>query len=256
LSFSALVFAISTPPALRGLDGTLLAMDEREIETALAAAERELAAGRSPDLGATGFWRAVTAVKKRRDLVDIYADRVARIDRAVFRRRVRLVLPATVGVALLTLAASFGLVVLFVAVSLDHPLRELAVLVGMGALLVATHDLAHLVTGALWGMRFTDWFIKPPMPQPGLKLDYASYLRATPRQRAWMHASGAIVSKIVPFAVVPYAVAIGCDLWCVVSLLAVGAVSIVTDIVFSVRASDWKKFRREMKLSRVGVRAG
>ncbi|HYR92827.1 MAG TPA: hypothetical protein VEP48_01380 [Methylomirabilota bacterium] len=225
-------------------------MDEREIEAALAAAERELAADRSPDLAAMGFWRAVTAVKKRRDLVDNYAERIARIDRAVFRRRVSLLLPASVGVVLLSLAAAVGLVVLVVAPSLDHPLRDLAVLVGMGALLVATHDLAHLVTGALWGMHFTDWFIKPPMPQPGLKLDYASYLRATPRQRAWMHASGAIVSKIVPFAVVPYALAIGCDTWCVASLLAVGAASIVTDVLFSVRASDWKKFRREMKLAR------
>jgi hypothetical protein len=225
-------------------------MDEREIEAALAAAEREIAADRSPDLAATRFWRAVTAVKKRRDLVDTYAERIARIDRAVFRRHVPLVLPASVGVVLLSLAAAVGLVVLVVAESLDHPLRDLAVLVGMGALLVATHDLAHLVTGALWGMRFTDWFIKPPMPQPGLKLDYASYLRATPRQRAWMHASGAIVSKIVPFAVVPYALAIGCDLWCVVGLLAVGVVSIVTDVLFSVRASDWKKYRREMKLAR------
>jgi hypothetical protein len=241
---------MSTPPALRGIDGTLLAMDEREIDAALATAERELAGDRSPDLTAIGFWRALTAVKKQRALVDRYAERIARIDRAVFRRRVRLVLPATVGVALLTLAAVFGLVALGAAASLDHPLRELAVLVGMGALLVATHDLAHLVTGAIWGMRFTDWFIKPPMPQPGLKLDYASYLRATPRQRAWMHASGAIVSKIVPFAVVPYALAITCDTWCVASLLAVGAVSIVTDVLFSVRAADWKKFRREMRLAR------
>jgi hypothetical protein len=120
----------------------------------------------------------------------------------------------------------------------------------MGALLVSTHDLAHLVTGAIWRIRFTDWYVKPPMPQPGLKLDYASYLRATPTQRAWMHASGAIVSKIVPFAVVPYALATGCDAWCVAALVAVGVVSIVTDVLFSVRAADWKKFQREMKLAR------
>ncbi|HLQ06073.1 MAG TPA: hypothetical protein VK197_10545, partial [Verrucomicrobiae bacterium] len=102
-------------------------MDERDIETALAAAERELAAGRSPDLGATGFWRAVTAVKRQPALVDRYAERIARIDRAVFRRRVRLVVPATVGVALLVLAAAFGVVALGIAASFDHPLRELAV---------------------------------------------------------------------------------------------------------------------------------
>jgi hypothetical protein len=250
LSFSALVFAIWTPPALREFDGTLLAMDEREIDAALTAAERELAAGRSPDLRATGFWRAVNAVKRQRALVDRYAERIARVDRGTFRRGVTLVLPASIGVVLLAAAAVFGLVALGIAPSFDHPLRELAVLVGMGALLVSTHDLAHLVTGAIWGMRFTDWYVKPPMPQPGLKLDYASYLRATPTQRAWMHASGAIVSKIVPFAVVPYALATGCDVWCIAALVAVGVVSIVTDVLFSVRAADWKKFQREMKLAR------
>lgn len=225
-------------------------MDEREIDAALTAAERELAAGRSPDLRTIGFWRAVTAVKRRPELVERYAVRIARIDRGSFRRRVRLVLPASVGVALLGLAAIFGLLALGIAASLDHPLREFAVLVGMGALLVATHDLAHFVTGAIWGMRFTDWFIAPPMPQPGLKLDYASYLRATPAQRAWMHASGAIVSKIVPFAVIPRALAVGCDAWGVGILVAVGVASILTDVVFSVRAADWKKFSREIRLSR------
>ena len=225
-------------------------MDEREIDAALSRAERELAAGRSPDLRTIGFWRAVTAVKRRPELVERYAVRIARIDRGSFRRRVRLVLPANVGVGLLGLAAVFGVVALGIAASFDHPLRETGVLVGMGALLVATHDLAHFVTGAIWGMRFTDWFIAPPMPQPGLKLDYASYLRATAAQRAWMHASGAIVSKIVPFAVIPYALTVGCEAWCVGISLAVGIASILTDAVFSVRASDWKKFRREMRNAR------
>ena len=225
-------------------------MDEREIDAALSAAERELAAGRSPDLRTIGFWRAVTAVKRRRELVERYAVRIARIDRGAFRRRVRLVLPASVGVALLGLAAALGLLALGIAASIDHPLRELLVLVGLGARRGATHDLAHFVTGAIWGMRFTDWFIAPPMPQPGLKLDYASYLRATAAQRAWMHASGAIVSKIVPFAVIPYALAVGSEAWCVGILLAVGVASIVTDVVFSVRASDWKKVRREMRHTR------
>jgi hypothetical protein len=225
-------------------------MDEREIDAALTAAERELAAGRSPDLRTIGFWRAVTTVKRRRELVDRFAERVARVDRGTFRGRVPLVLPAPVGIVLLVVGAAAGLLALWIAASFDHPRRELAVLLGMGFLLASTHDLAHLATGTLWGIRFTDWFIAPPMPQPGLKLDYASYLRATPARRAWMHASGAIVSKIVPFGVVPYALAIGCDTWCIAILLAVGVVSIVTDVLFSVRTSDWKKFRREMRYAR------
>jgi len=116
---------------------------------------------------------------------------------------------------------------------------------------VCTHGLAHFVVGAAVGIRFTDWFIDlPKRPQPGLKVDYASYLRASPRQRAWMHAAGAIATKVVPFLVIPYALAIGTDLWVVLALLALGVVQVVFDVLYSVRASDWKKFRREMRLAR------
>jgi len=86
-------------------------------------------------------------------------------------------------------------------------------------------------------------------PQPGVKTDYASYLAASPKQRAWMHASGAIVSKIIPFALIPAALIAGVPRWSIVLLIVVGAVSIITDAIWSTHFSDWKKFRREMALA-------
>jgi len=229
-------------------------VDERDIESSLANCESELAAGRAPNVATHGFWKAVAGVKRRPDLVARYADRIARIDRAVFVDRVKLRFPAMRGVAVLAAGSLIGLVILRVAAGFDHPLRELAVLVGMGALLVCTHNLAHFVVGTIAGIRFTDWFIDlPKRPQPGLKIDYASYLRAPARSRAWMHASGAIVTKLVPFVVIPYAAAIGCDAWTILVLLVLGIVQIVTDLAWSVKASDWKKFRREMKIARATV---
>ena len=59
-------------------------------------------------------------------------------------------------------------------------------------------------------MRFTDYFMGgPPPPRPGLKMDLGTYLRADPRARAWMHASGAIATKIAPFAVLAFWPGIG-----------------------------------------------
>ena len=226
-------------------------MDEAEIDRVLARCERDLGSGRRPDLRAEGFWRAVSAIKGRADFVARYAERAADIDREVFTRRVRVRLSAAGGVALLVLGSLFGIVVLWVAAAFQHPTRELLVLVGMGAILVCTHDLAHFVVGSLSGIRFSHWYVDlPRVPYPGLKIDYASYLRAAPASRAWMHASGAIVSKIVPFVVLLYAVSIDCDAWAVLVLAAVGVVSIITDVLFSVRASDWKRYRREMRLAR------
>jgi len=226
-------------------------VDEVAIDRALAACEQQLQAGRTPDLRAIGFWRAVAAVKRRRDLVDRYASRIAAVDRQSFRRRVRLTFPVGVGIVLVVGGLLVDLVFLAVASGAQHPWREILVLVGAVGLDVATHGIAHLAVGALVGIDFSDWFIDlPKKPQPGFKIDYASYLRAAPRQRAWMHAAGAIATKLTPFLVIPYAMAIGTETWTVLLLLALGIIQIITDVLFSVKASDWKKFRREMKIAR------
>jgi len=226
-------------------------MDAGRIERTLDEAERMLGRGTPIDLRTLGFWRAVAAVKREPKYVERYADRIAEIDREAFRRRMPLRFPAGLGVALLTLGSFFGLIVLWLAAAFQPPTKELLVLVGMGAVIVSTHGLAHVIYGTLVGIRFTDWFFDIPFrPQPGFKTDYGTYLRAPASARAWMHASGAIVSKIVPFAVVPYAISINCATWAVLLLVAAGIAAIVIDVLFSVRASDWKKFRREMRLAR------
>lgn len=230
---------------------SLWPMDGQAIEAALAAVERELAAGREPDLRALRFWRAVDAVKRDRALVPRYAERIARLDRDAFVRAVPLRLPAAAGIVLLVIGLAIGLAFVAIAPSFDHPWRELAFLVALGALDLTTHGLAHLVVGAAVGIRFTDSFVDlPSKPQPGLKVDYASYLRAPARARAWMHASGAIVTKIVPFPVLALAFAAGADAWALIVIAVIGLAQIATDVLFSVKTSDWKKFRREMALAR------
>ena len=224
---------------------------DRSIDAILAACEQDLAAGGAPDLRATGFWRAVTQVKKHPELAQPFAARIARIDRATFRRRVRLVFPVDLGIALVLGGLLIDMLFLALALGAGHPWREVLVLLGAAGLDIAVHGLAHLVVGTLVGIEFTDWFLDlPKRPQPGFKIDYGSYLRASARSRAWMHAAGAIATKLVPFLVIPYALAIGTDSWAIWVLAAVGVLQILTDVLFSVRASDWKKFRREMRFAR------
>ena len=228
-------------------------MEERAVESALVACEGELEAGRSPDLRGLGFWRAVATVKTHPALVDRYGERIARVDRAAFRRRVRLVFPAPVGIVLVAGGLVVDVAFLIAAAQVATPAREILLLVGAAGLDVATHGLAHLVVGAIVGIRFTDWFVDlPKRPQPGFKIDYASYLRTPARSRAWMHASGAIATKLTPFVVFMYALAIGVDPWVLGILAVVGVLQIVSDMTLSVKSSDWKKFRREMKLARGG----
>jgi hypothetical protein len=100
------------------------------------------------------------------------------------------------------------------------------------------------------GIKFTAWFIgKITQPQPGVKTDYSSYLRTPPRSRAWMHAAGAIVTKLLPFLMIGAGLATGVPAWAVWALVAMGVVGLATDVLWSTKASDWKKFQREMSFA-------
>jgi hypothetical protein len=65
-----------------------------------------------------------------------------------------------------------------------------------------------------------------------------------------MHASGAIATKLAPFIALAFAPAVGAPGWSVAILLVFGVLQIVTDLVFSTKASDWKKVRREVAIAR------
>lgn len=224
-------------------------MEQGEIQAALTAAERALAEGRG--LQGTGFWRAVGAVKENPDLVEEHADRIGRIDGEAFQRWALLTVPLWAGTALMVVGTLVGLGLVLAAYYVDEPWDGILLLVGTGATMVTTHGLAHLVVGRLVGMRFHSWFIGSiRMPQPGVKTDYAGYLRVPARSRAWMHASGAIVTKLIPFLALGPALVIPVPTWATVILVVVGVGQIVTDVLWSTKASDWKKFRREMSYAR------
>jgi hypothetical protein len=144
-----------------------------------------------------------------------------------------------------------GLAVVFWAYQVEQPWNGLALLAGTGITLVTTHGLGHLVAGRLVGIRFTHWFIgEISRPQPGVKIDYATYLRTPARARAWMHASGALVTKTVPLLALPPAFVMDAPGWTVALLIVIWIVMTATDILWSTKSSDWKKFSREMGIAR------
>lgn len=237
---------------------------EEEYQGAFARIEAEVDKGNT-DLAALGFWRLVRQVKIDPRLAEHWADVAGRIDRKAFERSVRPRLPVWLGNSILLLASAVLIVALFVAIGLgrdavgagDQLLPGLIAVAAAGGLSVNLHDLAHWIVGRMVGIRFTSYFLKKPLLTPGLKIDYASYLRTPPGARAWMHASGAIVSKIAPFAVfvavyLPHRAA-GYDLfpsWSLWVILGIGVVQIITDILFSTKKSDWKRFGRERRVAR------
>lgn len=222
-------------------------MDASKVDEVLHEAEEALDGGRS--IKGTGFWAAVSSARVDRQIAEEFADRIAVIDRLAFERAVGPRVSASVGTGILTAGSVAAVVALVVADNLkNRMLRTLLVLGSFGALEITTHSLTHWAVGRLVGIRFTHYFVGgPPPPRPGAKIDYASYLRTPPSRRALMHASGAVVTKLIPFAFIPVAVKLEVYRWVIYLLLAVGLVQIVTDILFSTKTSDWMKVRRELR---------
>ena len=213
----------------------------------------EVAVGEgNTDLRALGFWRIVARVKPDRLLVHEHADQIGRIDTAAFRAGVRLRVPVWAGNLLLLAGIVAGGVAVWLAFVWDTALWKGLALLAAGAIwAIAVHSPAHWLVGRAIGIRFTDYFMGgPPPPRPGLKTDYATYLRADPDSRAWMHASGAIATKLAPFVALAFWPASGAPWWSGAGLLALGVLQIATDVTLSTKSSDWKKFAREKAVAR------
>lgn len=223
----------------------LRVMTEAEITALLDEAEAILERGGSlPD---TSFWKAVGAVKRSPELAPRLGGRIASIDRKAFEDWARLVVPLPVGTALATGGTLLGLGGVAAAYFTTNPVNWIVFGAGVAALLGATHGLAHLIVGNLVGIRFTHWFMASVFrPQPGVKVDYATYLVTPPEKRAWMHASGALVGKAIPFLLVPAAIAADLPGWFTWALGGFGVAQVATDVLWSTKSSDWKRFRREM----------
>ena len=221
-----------------------------DIDRTLSACEAALSRPGKIDLIGLGFWRAVSRVKRHPDLIPTYGARIARIDREAFLRAAPIALPASVGFALEVLSTIVVLAMIGVAPRAPVLVGPALYITGTAGLIAATHGLTHVLVGSAMGMRFTHFYAIPPFkPQPGFKTDYATYLRVPARSRAWMHASGAIVSKVIPFAVAGFAAATGAPTWTLAILLGIGVLQLVTDFTLSTRTSDWKKFKREMRFA-------
>jgi hypothetical protein len=220
-----------------------------EVEDILARGEAALSHPGVIDLRSLGFWRAVRAVERHPDWIPAYADRIGALDRQAFERGVRARLSLEQGFAALVLGTILGVRLVVAASRVSRRWQAPLLLGGTGLLLASTHDLAHVLIGHLFGIRFVALYSACiRRPQPGVKIDYASYLKVSPMKRALMHASGAVVTKLVPFVVLAVARRQRATSWVATALAILGVAQIATDALLSTRFSDWKRVNRQVRL--------
>lgn len=220
-----------------------------DVEAVLDRAEASVARG--DGLAGTGFRKLVAAAKRDQDLTRQHGARIAAIDDAAFRQWALLVVPFVPGTILATLAALGGVGLIVWARQMVDDRGGTAAVVAFAAavvmLLASTHGLGHLVVGRLLGIRFSSWYVaRIDRPQPGVKLDYETYLASTPTRRAWMHAAGALTTKLVAFGLPVAAIWAGMPGWLVWVLAGLAVVTLIADFAWSTKSSDWARVRREL----------
>ncbi|MFB3737697.1 MAG: hypothetical protein ACE14W_01880 [Candidatus Velamenicoccus archaeovorus] len=214
--------------------------------------------GGDTDLSRLGFWRLLREIKVDPMLSEHWADVVGRIDGKAFERAVRPRFPVWFGNAVLVLGTLVGAAAVVLAMRTSSEVLAGLALVAAGLIWsLSLHDLAHWLVGRAVGIRFTSYFFGGPFPpRPGMKTDYATYLRTPPGGRAWMHASGALATKVAPFVALAFRWATEAPAWAAWILVGYGLLQIVTDVLFSTRSSDWKKVRRERAVARARAARG
>lgn len=160
------------------------------------------------ELGDLGFWDAAAELKRDPALADRYADRAGRLDCRAFGEKWTVSLSVGHAVALVLTASALALVTY--GVTNPDLLGGLALFAAAALLATAPHPLAHFVAGRLVGIDFQFYFLDgSPEVRPTLKMDYATYLRASPRERAAVHLSAPIVSTLLPLGVLGVSIASG-----------------------------------------------
>jgi hypothetical protein len=194
-----------------------------DLDTALGEIEKKLEE-KDYSVRELGFWRLVEKVKRDPELIEKYAERIGRIDQRIFRDRAPFTLGVASGNFLELLGVVASLAILAWGAAYRGPYPWALPLIAALLLSTAVHPLAHLLAGKLAGIRFTFYFLNGPLRvEPTLKIDYATYLRASPRQRAWMHLAGAVATTISPLIVLIIAYFLGMPR---LSLLALAALSL------------------------------
>ncbi len=224
-------------------------MNASDITEILETAERQLADGRS--LAGSGFWGAVRSVKQDSTLVERFAERISAIDAEAHNQWALLSMPLWLGNLAALVATAFFIWLVGQGYQWGAPWNGVAMIAGGFGLMTSLHSPAHLLVGRAFGMRYTKWFVgEISRPQPGVKIEYSSYLRTPPMQRAIMHAAGAVVSKLAMWLTFIGGFFAEIPVWALVVLAGGSVLTTATDVVISRRSGDWKKAAREYQFSR------
>ncbi|MCX9011352.1 MAG: hypothetical protein OIN66_09540 [Candidatus Methanoperedens sp.] len=185
-------------------------------------------------------FRAIIDQVKRDKIKD---DEILKLIADISQKRFMENAPFTLSVPLgnlLELAVTAAAVILAFQVNSDWMLYISALV-----LLTTLHPLSHYLTGSMFGIRFTHYYLDGPARfEPTLKIDYFSYLKASAKARALMHASGVVITVAAPLIVAVIALDKGASA-AAAYLFILFLALIVFELLTSTKIGDLMRAKRE-----------
>lgn len=177
-------------------------------------------------------------VKKDRINDDDLLEQIENVSVKRFREKVSFTLSVASGNALAIIAT-------VAAVVLAFQKGELMVYISALILMTSLHPLSHYLAGNLLGIRFTHYYLDGPARfEPTLRIDYSSYLKASPERRALMHASGVVGTVAAPLIVALMALNKGAD-GAAFNLFILFLLLVVFELLTSTKSGDLMRAKRE-----------
>ncbi|VVB56226.1 Uncharacterised protein [uncultured archaeon] len=185
------------------------------------------------------FLSIVDKIKKDKINDDELLTQIENLSRKRFEKKVSLTLGLFTG-NLLEIIATIAAIVLAFQVNTGWVLYLCALI-----LMATLHPLSHYLTGRLFGIRFTHYYLNGPARiEPTLRINYFSYLKAEGVKRALMHASGVIGTLAAPLIVAIIALDKG-SLGVAMNLMYFFLLLIVFELLTSTKIGDLMKAKRE-----------
>ncbi len=185
------------------------------------------------------FLSIVNKIKKDKTNDDELLRKIENLSRKRFEEKGSLTLGLFSG-NLLEIIVTIAAVVLAFRVNADLMLYFVTLI-----LMATLHPLSHYLTGSLFGIRFTHYYLNGPARiEPTLRINYFSYLKAKGIKRALMHASGVIGTLAAPLIVALIALDKG-ESGVAINLMYFFLLLIVFELLTSTKVGDLMKAKRE-----------
>ena len=191
------------------------------------------------DYNGKKFWGIVDQVKKDRIKDDELLGLITGISQKRFREKVSFTLSVPFG-NLLELVLTIAAIVLAFQINSNWMLYISALV-----LLTTLHPLSHYLTGTFLGIKFMRYYLNGPAKfEPTLKIDYFTYLKASAKARALMHASGVVGTLIGPLVAAAIALGKGAS-GAASNLFILFLLLVVFELLTSTKTGDLMRAKRE-----------